>query len=387
MSAAMSRARMATLLALFIFPAMGNTILLAVVPLAALDLFGSPRAVTLLYVVTGCFAVAGRFMVPRLVQLIGRLAVMRLGAASIAAAAALLAAHAVPAMPPGLVLLGFGFACVEITNQLVMLDLVPRAMLARFEPLRIFASAIPWTLGPWLGVRLQETIGFTAPFLVTMAMAAAIAITIATLRFDQSPRSARPTGSANPIIILRRFFAQPRLRLAWALAVSRSSFWNMFYVYTPIFAVTAGMSAETGGAISSIGTVGVIAAPAWGWLGRRIGLRALLLGGYVGTGVLMIAVAFSFTAPALGAVLLVGAAIAASAIDGAGNILFLKAVHPHERPAMTTAFMSFRDASQLFPPAVCSLLLTFFALPSVFIAAGCSTLLGAWLTRHIHPRL
>jgi aerobic C4-dicarboxylate transport protein len=51
---------------------------------------------------------------------------------------------------------------------------------------------------------------------------------------------------SNPVLYLRRFFAQPRLRLAWTLAASRSSWWSMFYVYAPIFAVTAGLGLDLG---------------------------------------------------------------------------------------------------------------------------------------------
>jgi len=67
-------------------------------------------------------------------------------------------------------------------------------------------------------------------------------------------------------------------------AASRSSWWSMFYVYAPIFAVTAGLGAEIGGVVTSIGTGWIWLVPVWGWVGRRFGLRRLLHAGYAVAG-------------------------------------------------------------------------------------------------------
>jgi MFS transporter, ACDE family, multidrug resistance protein len=191
----------------------------------------------------------------------------------------------------------------------------------------------------------------------------------------------------NPVRYLHRFFAQPRLRLAWTLAAARSSWWNMFYVYAPIFAVTSGLGAETGGVVVSIGTGWIWLVPFWGWVGRRFGLRRLLQTGYAVAGVLSICAAMAFGVPWLGAILLVLAALGTEIIDGAGNLLFLRAVRAYERSEMTTVFVSFRDAAQLGPPAVCSLLLSLFNLSSVFAAGGLMMLVASSLSRRIPRRL
>jgi hypothetical protein len=97
--------------------------------------------------------------------------------------------------------------------------------------------------------------------------------------------------------------------------------------------------------------------------------------------------ALAFGVPWLGATLLVLAALGTETIDGAGNLLFLRAVHVYERAEMTTVFVSFRDVAQLGPPAVCSVLLTLFSLPSVFVAAGVMMLAAAALSGSIPRRL
>jgi MFS transporter, ACDE family, multidrug resistance protein len=277
-------------LSLFFVPGVGQAILLTVVPLEALYLLDSARAVTLLYVGTGLVAVAGRFSIPYLVRLLRRRFVFSLGTLSLAASSILLAFNQVPALAAGLVLSTFAFACIEITSQLYVLDHVPRQALKHFEPIRIFASAGPWTLGPWLGVYLQRTIAFVTPFAIAAGAALILPILFWSLRLGENAvLTSMHRPPPNPVRYLHRFFAQPRLRLAWTLAVARSSWWNMFYVCAPIFAVTSGLGVETGGIVASIGTGWIWLVPLWGWVGRRFGLRRLLRAGYAVAGVLALA--------------------------------------------------------------------------------------------------
>ena len=375
-------------LSLFFVPGVAQAILLTVVPLEALNLLGTARRVTLVYVATGLVSVAGRFCIPFLVQLIRRRFVFTLGTLSLLASSALLACNAVPTLATGLILGTFATACIEITSQLYLLDHVSRSALKHFEPMRIFVSAGPWTLGPWLGVWLQPHVGFAAPFAIAATAALTLLALFWALRLGENAILTPPRRPPlNPLRYVRRFIAQPRLVLAWALAAARSSWWSMFYVYTPIYAVTSGLGAETGGIIVSIGTGWIWLVPLWGWAGRRFGLRRLLQYGYAAAGVLSIGMAFAFGLPWLGATILALAALGTETIDGAGNLLFLRAVHMYERAEMTTVFVSYRDVAQLGPPAVCSVLLSLFSLPSVFVAAGVMMLAAAGLSGSIPRRL
>jgi hypothetical protein len=85
--------------------------------------------------------------------------------------------------------------------------------------------------------------------------------------------------------------------------------------------------------------------------------------------------------------LLLAAGLGTGTLDGVGNLLFLRAVHPYERAEMTTVFISYRDVAQLAPPGVFALLLAFLPLSSVFAASGLAMLGLAALTRYIPRRL
>ena len=360
--------------------------MLTVLPLGALRLLGTPQAVTLLYAVAGMAAVIGRFSIPVLVRLLGRRHVFALGTVSLVIGSLLFSLDMVPAFAVALVLNSVAIGCLDITTQLYLLDNVPRQALRQFEPMRIFSAAAPWTFGPWLGVHLQVNFAVAAPFVVVIASAVALLLLFYALDLSEAP-AATGRNATNPLRYLPRFFSQPRLLLAWTLASVRSCWWSMFFVYAPILAVTSGLSPETGGLVVSIGTAWTWMVPLWGWAGRRFGLRALMRVGYAGAGLLSIAAALFAGQPSLGAFFLVMAACSAGALDGAGNLLFLRAVHPYERAEMTTVFASYRDVTQVAPPIMCAILLAVFALPSVFFASGATMLASAALATRIPRRL
>ena len=77
---AAQRRRTLAFLGLFVLPSTTQSILLTVVPLAALRLLGTARAVTLVYIAAGLAAVVARLSIPLLVQLVRRRWVLSVGA-------------------------------------------------------------------------------------------------------------------------------------------------------------------------------------------------------------------------------------------------------------------------------------------------------------------
>ena len=377
--------RTTTFAILFFLAAFAQTILLTVLPVEAFRLLGSARELSLVYLMVGICGFTGRLAIPSLALLVGRPRLLLLGTAVLLLSCVLLAGDSVPALIVGFALNTFAFACFEIVFNLYVLENIARSELGRFEAKRIFFAAAPWTIGPWLGIYLQSHAAFWLPFLISGATGLLMLAYFWLLRLEP-PLEPRASRRLNPIYSIARFTAQPRLRLSWVLAVGRNAWWSMFQVYVPVYAIKTGLGAEAGGLIVSIGVGWMWTVLIWGWLGRRIGIRRLLLLGYAATGCITLATVPAMGTPLLGAVMLVMSAFVAETIDGAGNSLFLRAVHVHERSEMTAVFVTYRDFGQTAPPAIFAALLAVFELPAVFVAGGAMMLGMAVLTRYIPRR-
>ncbi|MEK7820154.1 MAG: hypothetical protein AAB543_03500 [Pseudomonadota bacterium] len=138
-------------LALFLFEASARTLLLAVVPLQALELLGNAQDVSLLYFGTSLAGLAASLAIPWLTRKFRRRGVFALGVGALLAAYGLLASATLIGLKIGLWLQIVGTACLEVTLSLYVLDYVRRKELSRFEPQRIFVAAVAWAAYPALG--------------------------------------------------------------------------------------------------------------------------------------------------------------------------------------------------------------------------------------------
>ncbi len=359
----------------------------AVLPILALDRLGGAQEVSVFYFVISFVGLIGALVVPTMTERLGRRPVFILGGLLVVAAGILFPIAGAVGLTAGMACYIFGFLCMDIAYNVAMMERIPRRAFARFEPLRMMCMGAGFVVAPWLGVRLSLDIGTWATFAL-MAALAAIAM-LFTLRYrliDETGRQRTHKRPSNPLRFVPRFARQPRLRLAWLLAFIRSCWWTMYFIYTPIYCVEYGLGEDMAGIILSIASVFMLLVPLWGRLGRRIGLKALLALGYLGTGVLSIAVAPVADWAVPGVILLLAAALAASLIDAVGNTLFLRAVHPHERPEMAAVFTTYREISKIGPPGLFAGLLAVFSLPAVFVAGGVFAVIGAWYTRYVPRR-
>jgi MFS family permease len=376
----------ATFVILFSLTGFIRALLITIVPLTAHAYLGDAQLVSVLFFAVALAGLSGSLAIPSLVHRIGRRYVFSTGITLAVAAAALMSIGTVGWFIAGMVANALSIAALEVALNLYIMDHIPRRELGRFEPMRVFFAAGMWTIGPWLGVSLHANVGPEAPYALAAAMSVLTIIYFLYLRLTAHPAVAvARKPSPNPLKYLLRFFAQPRLRLAWGLAVGRSAWWSMYFIYAPIHAVDSGIGEVWAGAIVSFGTASFFLVPVWSRIGRRQGLRRLLIGGYLATGLITLAV--SLSSGAVGVAALILAAMAAGIIDAAGNVPFLRAVHPHERPEMTTVYNSFRGVSQTVPPGIFAVLLKVFELPAVFVAGGAAMAGLAWLCRYLPRRL
>ncbi len=381
---AFNRPTTPTFVTLYTLEAFSRASLVTVIPLIAYQHLGDAQKVSLLYFGAGLLGLCSSFAVPWLVNRITRRGVLTLGAAISAVAMTLFALNNPYLFMAGMALHLFGGACMEVSISLYLMDHVPRNEIGRFEPVRLFYSGLAWTIGPWLGVFLKNEIAIWTPFVVCGAANGILLGYFWYLRMTDNPAvSTKRQPVTNPLKFVHRFVTQPRLLLAWSLAVGRAGWWGMFFIYTPIYVVSVGLGENVAGALSSLATLFVMAIPLIARYGRRIGTRRMLVIGYTGCGCATIVVSVIANIPWVGVAVLCGAALLAVPIDSVGNTLYLRAVHPYERAEMTTVFSTYRYSAQLVFPGVFAILLNAFALPAIFAAAGSGMVALGLLARKV----
>ncbi len=288
----------------------------------------------------------------------------------------------------GLALQVVGVAMLEIVINLYVLDHVPRKELNSFEPRRMFYAGMVFIICPWAGIYLQTAVMPGLTFLLVGIFAVIFLVFFWRMRLSENdafqPAKKPPP---KPLNYIPRFVSQARLRLAWVLAAGRSSWWIMYFVYMPIQLKASGFSSEMTGAIVSAGLVPLFLIRVWARLGRKHGIRPLLIVGYGAAGVATLAAGLASGWPTVSIVLILTAAVFATVIDGAGNVPFLRAVHPYERESMTAVYMTFRHSASLLTPGLFAAVLVVAPLPAVFVASAGVAICMAGLSRFIPQKL
>ena len=373
---------------LFAVESVSRATIVSVVPIQAYDLLQDEQRVSIFYFVVGTLGMCATLCAPILFQRLPRRYVYTLGALFLVAAMAMFATHTLFGQATGLFLRILGATTLSIALNLYIMEYIPKHGFVRSESLRLTLGTFAWTLGPSFGVWLYVTFGVIAPFLWAAAWALILIALFWFLRLSGNsairPGKAKPV---NPIANIRRFWAQPRLRLAWLIAFGRSCYWTTFYVYAPILMVVTGQGKLAGGIVVSLGNAVLITAIWWGRLGTRIGVRPVVVLAFVFSALCALLAGIAGEPhPWAAALFLLAGTIFAVALDAVGSTPFLRAVHAYERPQMNAVYRTYLDLSELLPPFVYAIILGFTGLGGVFVALGLFCAFCAWLSwRHL-PR-
>lgn len=371
---------------MFLLDSLARAILVSVIPITAYRVLGSERDVSLLYFAIGVAGLAGTLSIPWLLQLMRRKWVYTLGCAALAAMGGLIATGTLPGLASGMWLRVCGSAALYTTLNLYIMDYIHKRELIKSEPLRLVFGGVSWTLGPFLGVYVSERLGMPAVAVVSTLCATLLLGYFWLLRLRDNPAVAPATRPPPGVAYnLRRFVVQPRLRLAYAIAYTRSLWWSMFFIYAPLFMVKAGYGAAASAGVVSVGSAVLCLSFVFGRMARRTGVRPIIVGAYAVTGMLSIGVGLIAAYPLVAAAMLVAGAFAITALDALGGIAFLRAVHPYERAEMATVYSTYRQISDITGPMVFAVILTFLPLPAVFVATGLALLVMARIALHL-PR-
>ncbi len=357
---------------LFAVESFSRASLVSVVPIQAYDILRDKQQVSILYFAVGVLGLAATLCAPLFYRHVARRWVYTGGAIVLVVASACFATQTLGGQAAGMFLRILGAGTLAITLSLYIMEFIPKQQLVRAESLRLGLSTLAWTIGPGLGVWLYVTFGHVAPYLWSATWALVLVALFWTFRLSGrravAPGVLRPV---NPITNIRRFVAQPRMRLAWLIAFGRSCYWGTFYVYAPILMVATGEGKLSGGLVVSLGNALLLFAVPWGRLGSRIGVRPIVVVAFfAAAGSALLAGLAGEAHPWLSALLLLAGANFAVALDAVGSTPFLRAVHAYERPQMTAVYRTNLDLSDLLPALIYSIILGFAGIGAVFMTLG-----------------
>jgi predicted MFS family arabinose efflux permease len=366
--------------------AFSRAVIAGVIPLQAYALLVEARTISLVYAGVGMVAFATSFMVPLVLLRLRRKWVFTAGTLCMVAAPLLMLMDEALPFVTALQVRALAVVCVNIALNLYILDYIRRKDFVASEPKRLAFLGISWFIGPALGIFLHTRYGLLPVCLLSAGFALAALGYFWYLRIVENPTVA-PARRAPPMPWrnIRRYLAQPRLRLAWIIPFGRSTFWTTFFVYPPLYIVQQGGSETIVAVMLSAGQGLLFFAPLVGRLGARHGIRRVIIAAATGTGLISLAAGLLQPGPIEVAAIFVIAALGATALDALGNIPFLRAVRHYERSEMTSVFRTYIEASQLLPAAAYAAVLTVAPLPAVFVVLGGVLLVSAWYARYL-PR-
>lgn len=356
-----------------------------VFPLRAFELLGDTQQVSVLFTAVGVMGLGGALALPYMLARQGRYRLIMLGFSGVLVSALLFPMDSGLAFFLAVVLYTWGFFAADIVINMVIIERVGRRSFVRFEGVRMAVLGLAFALGPWAGVQLSSLAGLWAPFAAMALLALSSGAWIVWRRYV-TPARRMVRGHSNPLRFIPRFARHPRLRLAYVLALARSAWWSVFFIYTPIYCVNNGFTDADAGLIISVGSLFVMLAPLWGRLGASLGMRRHLVIGYLATAVVSVAATlFAFLPDAVIGLILVSC-LCASWIDAVGNAPFVRAVHPHERAEMMSLYTTYREFGRIVPQSVFAVVLLVLPLSTVFAWVGLGMAAGAWYSRYIPKR-
>lgn len=360
----------------------------SVIPIQAYEILHNEQVVSMLYTVVAMMGLSVTLFMPMLIRRFARRWVYTAGACLLALGSVFFVAHTLPGQIAGMLCRVMGASALAITLNLYIMDHIRKTDFMQAESLRMAWSMFAWTGGPTLGIFLYTHFGIYAAHGAVVFFAAVLLALFWFYRLSDNPMIAPGKSRAiNPLANVGRFFGQPRLRLAWLIAFGRSCFWTTFFVYGPLFMVITGEGKLAGGLLVSAGNGLLFMAIFWGRAGKRFGARRVMTLAFCAMAIMLFAAgAVGQAAPLVtGGLLLVGAFFTI-ALDALGSTAFMRAVRSYERSQMAAVYRTYLDLSELLPPLVYSVVLSFFALGAVFATLGCLAAVCAFVTWRYLPR-
>lgn len=283
----------------------------------------------------------------------------------------------------GLFFRNAGAGLTLVILSLYVLDFVPTKDLAQAESRRLFFAGAVWLIAPPSGVYIWNTFGPSVAYALTVPAAVLLLGVFWALRLREADNvDPAPTQQrVNTLEVMRRYFRDPNLTIAYLIAVTRSVYYVSVFTYVPMYIVGSGLDKALGGYFISASTVMLFAGPFLTRFIPRAGVRRLImLAFFFGAVCMIISGSLSREHAYTVVALMLLSTAAASVLDIVGNLPFMRLVKPAERTEMSVVFYTWRDVSFALTPLFGGLVITLGGIEAVFVALGAAFCLMTGLT-------
>lgn len=365
-----------------------RAVLVGIVPLLALEALGSKQAVTLAYLLGSLMTLTITLNFATLERLLQRRWVVTLGGGFLMLAAFILYVGDGLEFAVGIGLRSAAASLFSVCLSLYIMDYIGKDALTRIESRRMVYSGAAWFIGPSLGIWLWNNSAPWTPFLTAALGACAMLAWFWHLRLGPNKIVRKANRLAvNPLKIIPRYFAQPALRIAYLVNLTRAMFWVSLFVYGPIYAVEAGLPNWVAGGLLSLTSGLLFFSPLCRRLADKFGSRTIIITGQLITGLNVSLLFLLGSAQPIGLVFWIAAAVGAAMLDVLGNIPFMRLVKARERTEMTMIFSTWREGSELMTPLVATVILLFAPFHLFYLFLGMLFIFAAFASTYLPRRL
>lgn len=367
---------------------LARSMIVTVLPLAALDALGSKAAVSTAYFAGSCLALIATLNVGRFESWLPRrwVVTFALAGAVLANVLAITAHGRVVALAVAFV--NTEAAIFAVLISLFIMDYIGKRELARNESRRMVHNGAAWMVGPLVSITLYTEVAAWTPF-ASSAVVTIVAIAYFwVVRLGPNPAVAAPKSVApSPLANIPRYFRQRYLRIAYCITLARGVFWAALFVYCPLYILEADLPQKLTGGIVSIVAALLLLSPLVLKVVDRTSTRAVIIGGFSLIAASMAMLAALGDARPVGLVFWITGAWGASWLDVVGNIPFMRTVKPRERTAMTTVFSSWRETSSIVAPGLGVVVLSIGDFRVYYAVVGMLALVTAGYVTFLPRRL
>lgn len=335
-----------------------RAIMVGVIPLFALETFGSKEVLSGVYFATTLFTLLFTLNLPLLEGWFNRRGLVTIGVLFLFISVFLLYTRHKGLFALGIGMRAAGASIFSVMLSLYIMDFIGKKELTKNESRRMLYLGAAWLIGPALGGWFVDRDQAVWVYWISALAAIGVMTLFWRLRLGNDAVIKKATSrSKNPVKSIVRFSQQPNLRIAYLITFSRACFWVLLFVYGPIYVLEAGLPSWVSGLLLSGASGLLFFSPYVERLSGRFGTRQVLIGCLVIIGVCVGALGIIGEAQPMGVLFLALASFGGAGMDVLVNIPFMRLVKPRERTEMTTVFTTWRESSSLVTQGVIFLVL------------------------------